>query len=145
MNLEILKGINLHNDDHYKDFTKNCQLIKDITIETKNDDFNKYFLRIRLNNKIKNEESFLYLFIDCYNQLNFDKKRDLMENPLKFIDDDDDVKNGYFGEIIADNSMTRTMIDYLMKTDDELSKLISNTTALEYRARIIASIHLLWD
>ena len=49
------------------------------------------------------------------------------------------------GEIIFKNEMTSTMINYLLKSDEELRDITGNTTVSEYRKFIMRSLTNFWD
>jgi hypothetical protein len=49
------------------------------------------------------------------------------------------------GEIVFKNEMTSTMIDYLLKSDEELYKNTGNTTVSDYRKFIMRSLSNFWD
>jgi hypothetical protein len=54
-------------------------------------------------------------------------------------------QQGKYGEIIRKNKMTTCMVEYLLKSDEELMKDIGLSTPQRYRSDIIHSIARLWD
>tara|TARA_Y100000389_G_C17137471_1_gene353244 strand:- start:115 stop:501 length:387 start_codon:yes stop_codon:yes gene_type:complete len=57
------------------------------------------------------------------------------------------VKKGelYNGEIIACNSLTEKMVEYILMDDKDLSKYTGRTTPMDYRINLLSGILLLWD
>jgi len=70
-------------------------------------------------------------------------KQLIMNHPFYGSQIDDFL--GYEGEIIAKNSMTAAMVDYLLMEDDKLSEFSGHTTPQEYKRQIMWAITYLWD
>jgi len=49
------------------------------------------------------------------------------------------------GEIVAYNSLTEKMIEYILMNDCDLSKYTGRTTPMDYRINLLSGILLLWD
>jgi hypothetical protein len=64
-------------------------------------------------------------------------------NPLFNIDNDDG--DSYKGDIIAVNSLSDQLINYLMMPFNELAKYSGSVMPSEYKISIIKSINLFWD
>ena len=142
--MNLIKNFNkikLNNDKTYKNFIKNdCKLIKDVFIKTFSKYENiEYTLRIRINKKIINNKSFLYIWVDCYNKPLINKE-DIIEQPFILIDFK--MEKTFFSKITSENDMIWTFLHYLLKTDDELQIFTGNKTIVGYRSKIIASLNL---
>lgn len=56
-----------------------------------------------------------------------------------------DIDDICVSEVIADNSLVREILKYVIMPDVELGKYCGNTTACCYRATLIKMLHDLWD
>lgn len=78
-----------------------------------------------------------YYYID-YSQT----KGDIEFHPFYM---DGRLQDGWDGEIIAQNSMTDSMIKMLCMSDDKLREECGNTDVSHYRKLIMYNINELWD
>lgn len=62
-------------------------------------------------------------------------------HPFRYITDNKST----ISEVVADNTLTRTLFEYLVMSDNELRTVCGNNHVIEYRACIIKSIDLLWN
>ena len=76
---------------------------------------------------------------DCYD-LTFENTGSMKNNPLSIFDEDERD-----GVILAKNGMTKSMVEYLLKSDKELSKETGLATLEGYRGEIIQALKRLWD
>ena len=93
--------------------------------------------------KKKYESGELFYYINYNSELSKNNKRCKRMNPLLSISDDSEEI--YEGDIIAVNSLTEKMIEYLLMPYNVLQNYSGHTTPQQYKIQIIQSIKLFWD
>ena len=93
--------------------------------------------------KKKYQDGKLYYYVNYTYQYSVENKTCQQANPLIQLSDDPDEI--YDGDIIAVNSLTDQLINYLLMPFDQLKKYTGNSTPQHYKTKIIESIKLLWD
>ena len=93
--------------------------------------------------KKKYQDGKLYYYVNYTYQYSVENKRCQQANPLIPLSDDTDEI--YNGDIIAVNSLTDQLINYLLMPFDQLKKYSGNSTPQHYKTRIMESIKLFWD
>lgn len=82
-----------------------------------------------------NYGQYLYYYIYC----------DESTGTHPFMDINIYVNENSIGEVVADNTLTRLMFDYLSMNDEELSKHTGHKHQFYYRLYIINNLVHLWD
>lgn len=93
--------------------------------------------------KKKYQDGKLYYYVNYTYQYSVENKTCQQANPLIQLSDDPDEI--YYGDIIAVNSLTDQLINYLLMPFDQLKKYTGNSTPQHYKTRIMESIKLFWD
>lgn len=82
-----------------------------------------------------NYGNFLYYYFGCSQPKGF------LSHPFRYINDDyTEIYN-----VIADNELTRMIFTYIIMPEDDLQLLTGHTLSIDYRAKLIKSITMLWD
>lgn len=93
------------------------------------------------------KEKYLYWYFKCTKNSVPLEDCDLCSvfHPFKYIEDGMTDQTVEFWNIIADNDLVRTVINYIAMSDEELSKLCGNIHVVEYRSQLIRFIYNIWD